>query len=133
MDLLSIDSGAFQLLAYLVDIGHQGRLAGLDADGIPYRANIEALVARKYVALADSVITVTATGLEYVDDVRTVWDAMVDRIEVAQPLEVQVNRPYSAIRKPSPAIPYRPGSMDYKDIPSLNFGVRKARSGEVLE
>lgn len=126
MTPLERDSGAYQRLKMLIDVGGASALP-IKTD--PMRAyQIEVLLDYGYVACCNRIATVTAAGYDYV----AVTELQPLEEVVAQVKAEQINRPYQSIRSTSNARPYRPGADDHLSIPSLMGDVRRLPSGEVI-
>ncbi|BBB59928.1 hypothetical protein UNDKW_1655 [Undibacterium sp. KW1] len=114
MTPLERDSSAYQRLKMLIDVGGASALP-IKTD--PMRAyQIEVLLDYGYVSCCNRTATVTAAGYDYV----AVTESQSVEEVVAQVKAEQINRPYFSARPTVSARPYRPGSEDYKKVPSLH-------------
>ncbi|BBB65894.1 hypothetical protein UNDYM_1641 [Undibacterium sp. YM2] len=134
MKRLKTDSDAFAMLARLVELGGVAQFSqfrDVSVKQLSYRVGV--LRDHFLIVVEDKTIRVTQAGKNYVAEHHEMVSAIVTQVAVEKVAEVQLNRPYASIRSTTNARPYRPGSEDYKQIPSLNFGVRTPRPGDIVE
>ena len=134
MKRLKTDSDAFRMLVQLVQLGGVAQFNQFDDEGTEsFKYRVRTLSDRLLIETDNRKMAATQRGKDYVAEHSDMVSVIVTHVAEVQVAEQQLNRPYASIRSTTNARPYRPGSEDYKQIPSLNFGVRTPRPGDKLE
>lgn len=132
MTRLKPTSGAYMLLEKLVYLGGRALRKEFAQSGHQaLRNKLRTLEARNFVREEGDSLIATVEGKKEVGerDARKLA-AMAPAVPVITvPVRVRIQRPLRGNRG---AAPYRPGSDDYRAIPSLMGVVRKLPSGEVV-
>lgn len=117
MKKLNPDSGAFRRLQDIINLSGTTRLKDLKDDGMRVY-QIEVLLDYGYIIGMGGRVSVTQAGRDYMQEVLCSRGELAE-VVAAQVKDEQVSRPYASIRPTVGARPYRPGSEDYKKVPSL--------------
>jgi len=132
MNRLDPRSGAYMLLQKLVNLGGRALRKEFAQSGHQaLRNKLRTLEARNFVREEGDSLIATVEGKKEVGEreARKLASMKPVAAAIVVPVRARIQRPLRANRG---AVPYRPGSDDYRAIPSLMGVVRKLPSGEVV-